>query len=84
MLPFKVLGDSGGKGEMFSYGLVSDLTMKLQRVQGLTVISERSAAAQDSTKPFHRNWSSALNVGSIITGDISGVRRRRSNQRKIG
>lgn len=68
VLPFKVLGD-GGKGEMFSYGLVSDLTMKLQRVQGLTVISERSAAAQDSTKPF-QEIGLALNVGSIITGDI--------------
>ena len=30
VLPFKVLGD-GGKGDNFSYGLVSDLTMKLQR-----------------------------------------------------
>ena len=45
VLPFKVLGD-GDKGDNFSYGLVSDLTMKLQRVPGLTVISQRSAAAQ--------------------------------------
>ena len=69
VLPFKVLGDSGGKGEMFSYGLVSDLTMKLQRVQGLTVISERSAAAQGNTKPF-TEIGRALNVGSVITGDV--------------
>ena len=68
VLPFKVLGD-GGKGEMFSYGLVSDLTMKLQRVEGLTVISERSAAAQDSAKPF-QEIGQALKVGSIITGDV--------------
>jgi adenylate cyclase len=68
VLPFKVLGD-GDKGEMFSYGLVSDLTMKLQRVQGLTVISERSASAQDSNKPF-TEIGQALNVGSIITGDV--------------
>jgi len=68
VLPFKVLGD-GGKGEMFSYGLVSDLTMKLQRVQGFTVISERSAAAQDSTKPF-QEIGQALKVGSIIAGDV--------------
>ena len=68
VLPFKVLGDSG-KGEMFSYGLVSDLTMKLQRVQGLTVISERSAAAQGNTKPF-TEIGRALNVGSVITGDV--------------
>ena len=68
VLPFKVLGD-GDKGEMFSYGLVSDLTMKLQRVGGLTVISERSAAAQDSTKPF-QEIGQALKVGSIITGDV--------------
>jgi TolB-like protein len=69
VLPFKVLGDSGGKGEMFSYGLVSDLTMKLQRVQGLTVISKRSADAQDNTKPF-TEIGRALNVGSVITGDV--------------
>ena len=69
VLPFKVLGDSGGKGEMFSYGLVSDLTMKLQRVQGFTVISKRSAAAQDNTKPF-TEIGRALNVGSVITGDV--------------
>jgi TolB-like protein len=68
VLPFKVLGE-GGKGESFSYGLVSDLTMKLQRVPGLTVISERSAAAQDSTKPF-KEIGQALKVGSIITGDV--------------
>ena len=68
VLPFKVLGE-GGKGESFSYGLVSDLTMKLQRVPGLTVISERSAAAQDSTKPF-QEIGQALKVGSIITGDV--------------
>ena len=68
VLPFKVLGD-GGKGDNFSYGLVSDLTMKLQRVPGLTVISQRSAAAQDSTKPFEE-IGQALKVGSIITGDV--------------
>ena len=68
VLPFQVLGN-GGKGEMFSYGLVSDLTMKLQLVKGLTVISERSAALQDSTKPF-LEIGQALNVGSIITGDV--------------
>ena len=68
VLPFKVLGD-GGKGDNFSYGLVSDLTMKLQRVPGLTVISQRSAAAQDSTKPFEE-IGQALKVGSIISGDV--------------
>ena len=68
VLPFKVLGD-GDKGDNFSYGLVSDLTMKLQRVPGLTVISQRSAAAQDSTKPFEE-IGQALKVGSIITGDV--------------
>jgi len=68
VLPFKVLGD-GDKGDNFSYGLVSDLTMKLQRVPGLTVISQRSAAAQDSTKPFEK-IGQTLKVGSIITGDV--------------
>ena len=68
VLPFKVLGDNG-KGEMFSYGLVSDLTMKLQRVGGLTVISERSAAAQDNTRPL-QEIGQLLKVGSIITGEV--------------
>jgi len=69
VLPFKVLGD-GGKGEMFSYGLVSDLTTKLQRVQGLTVISEGSAAAQKQNEKNHMEIGQSLNVGSIIAGDV--------------
>ena len=69
VLPFKVLGDSD-KGEMFSYGLVSDITMKLQRVQGFTVISEGSAAAQKQSENNYSKIGRALNVGSIITGDI--------------
>ena len=69
VLPFKVLGDSD-KGEMFSYGLVSDITMKLQRVQGLTVISEGSAAVQKQSENNYSEIGRALNVGSIIAGDI--------------
>ena len=69
VLPFKVIG--GAKdSEDLGYGLVSTLTSKLQPLQNLVVIAHESARKFKDTEQSPNEIGQALNVGTIVTGEI--------------
>ena len=69
VLPFKTIGTSGETADL-GYGLVSTLTSKLQPLQNLTVIANESAWKYEGSKLSHHDTGKALQVGTIVTGEI--------------
>jgi len=69
VLPFKVIGSSE-ESENLGYGLVSTLTSKLQPLQNLVIIANESARKFKNTELSPREIGQALEVGTIVTGEI--------------
>ena len=69
VLPFKVIGSSE-ESENLGYGLVSTLTSKLQPLQNLVIIANESAWQYEVSKLPPKNIGQALEVGTIVTGEI--------------
>ncbi len=69
VLPFKTIGTAGESADL-GYGLVSTLTSKLQPLQSLVVIAKESARKFQNTELSPNNIGSALNAGTIVTGEI--------------
>ena len=69
VLPFKVIGSSK-ESENLGYGLVSTLTSKLQPLQNLVIIANESARKFKDTELSPREIGQALEVGTIVTGEI--------------